>query len=1342
MATDLGKAHEAAAKHDAYVKGQLGRAEARIRFLDLTAAFLGLVGGTMIFALVMALCDRAFELSEPTRRLAFFSYLIGAGIYLYFTAGRPLSRRVNPYFAARQVEQTLPGAKNSVVNWLDLRGQNLPAVIRGAVGKRAARDLAQADLDKAISGRRAGWVGGITAFLAVVFLFALVKLGPAQFFSLMGRTFKPFESIGIASGTQLTVVQPQGGNALVAIGRSVTIAVEVEGQTPDPTGPEAVKVLFRYQESEPYQERLLQQETGRGDWSTTLSPTEVQNGFWYKVTGGDAATPEYRVTVRATPLLTDFDAIYHFRPYVARRTEIHHDRRLEAMRGTEVEIVGHANRAIKDAHLDFVPKEGNGGENKTLRAERVEGDPQAFRVRLVLEQDGHYRLRYVSTDGEAFVDSIAHPIVARPDYPPTVELTVPGKDVELPVNGLLKLAGWAADDVGVKSLGLQMQVVGGSSLPVRPYRSEADLRFADGGFPLRIEYKDAVDLAKLQNPDDPTFKLVPDMVLEYWLEASDACDFPKPNVAVSKHYRVKLIAAEKNEQKQQQEREQAQKEQKQHEQKQDEQKKQEEQQRQQERDRQEAEENQHEQERKQNQQGKADQQNVGKDKNGEKNPDQANNKEGSNGDGNPDQKNKEQNSDKPNSGQDKQPGDKNNEGKPDKNQKGDGSQNGANESGNNDNKPDGQKNQPDKNNQAGNPKENPSKEGGNENKNGNNDKGGSENKGGKENKGANENTGANDKNGGDKGGTSKEKQQEMERKRQALNEALDRKENQKANEQKGEGKGEGKQEASQGKEGPKPDKQPNSTENKGKENAAKSEARNDGPRDPKNGASENKDAGQDKTGEPKQGRGDSKDGKQADAKQDKGTDKANADPRAAKDAGQDKGEGGKEGPPQPAEQKANGPEKTGQDKAGQDKPEQSNAANGNQTAKADGKEGAGDKPMPGKQPPAEPKGQPTPQTKADGKPEGKDNAPGKQDKAAPKDEGKKEPGSTQARQGDNKDAQPKGDNKDVAKADGKDEKGGQGDKGGEKSLPSPRDVKIEDVQRVSRDANSDKKDEWSRDEMAKWLEQVRKENPDADTRKKAEDVLNDLKKEGVDAKEPKASAAKDSPKKEPGSDGKEEKQAEAKAGKGEQEKNAGTEKQADPNGTGQPKGDGKDQGKGDKKEGDGPDGKGQPGEGDKGEGQKEGDAKGKGKPGQGDTPGGGDPNGKRAPQDLGPNNDQTPPPNPEAAAAAEKKASMLQLRRFHEAVDDKVLQDAGLTREQFQELQDYLEKKVQAPETLPPSTGSSTLPTVGVRTPRPAGTDTAGDLNNGGRSVLPPGYGDVIRQFQKEVNTPGTGDKK
>ena len=39
---------------------------------------------------------------------------------------RPFRLRVNPYYAAKHVEETLPDAKNSIVNWLDLHDASLP----------------------------------------------------------------------------------------------------------------------------------------------------------------------------------------------------------------------------------------------------------------------------------------------------------------------------------------------------------------------------------------------------------------------------------------------------------------------------------------------------------------------------------------------------------------------------------------------------------------------------------------------------------------------------------------------------------------------------------------------------------------------------------------------------------------------------------------------------------------------------------------------------------------------------------------------------------------------------------------------------------------------------------------------------------------------------------------------------------------------------------------------------------------------------------------------------------------------------------------------------------------
>ncbi len=114
--------------------------------------------------MAVALLDRLLELPPVVRqgacvRLPARQPGVPDGVCVFL----PLSRRINPYFAARQLERSLPGAKNSVVNWLDLRDENLPSAIRGAVGQRAARDLGEADLEKAVSDRRAYGAAGVAA---------------------------------------------------------------------------------------------------------------------------------------------------------------------------------------------------------------------------------------------------------------------------------------------------------------------------------------------------------------------------------------------------------------------------------------------------------------------------------------------------------------------------------------------------------------------------------------------------------------------------------------------------------------------------------------------------------------------------------------------------------------------------------------------------------------------------------------------------------------------------------------------------------------------------------------------------------------------------------------------------------------------------------------------------------------------------------------------------------------------------------------------------------------------------------------------------------------------------
>ncbi|HEY1861329.1 MAG TPA: hypothetical protein VGG61_13295 [Gemmataceae bacterium] len=150
MATVLERgARGSTPKYDGIVQARLAKAESRIRGLDTMTGFLGFGVLTLSYALVMALLDRWLVLGLGVRQLAFLVYACTSLGILAALTFRPLLRHVNPYYAARQIEQHIPSAKNSVVNWVDLHEQDLPASIKSAVGQRAAQDLGKVDLEHA-----------------------------------------------------------------------------------------------------------------------------------------------------------------------------------------------------------------------------------------------------------------------------------------------------------------------------------------------------------------------------------------------------------------------------------------------------------------------------------------------------------------------------------------------------------------------------------------------------------------------------------------------------------------------------------------------------------------------------------------------------------------------------------------------------------------------------------------------------------------------------------------------------------------------------------------------------------------------------------------------------------------------------------------------------------------------------------------------------------------------------------------------------------------------------------------------------------------------------------------
>jgi hypothetical protein len=551
-------------RQETIAETQIQRALRRIRFLDLLAGLLGLFVGIVGYGLAVMVMDDKLMVPSLLRQLAFAGFVVALlgyiGLVIVWPMCRPLDRR----YVAVQVEQVLPSAKNSIINWVDLREEKLPPAIRGAVAGRAARDLSQADIDRAVSGKHVFWLGGAALAMFIAVIVALCVMGPARFGSLLQRAFAPFMETTIASRTTIEIVLPEGGNATVPVGQSVLFVARVAGREPSPDAPDAMKLLFRYNQAEPvYQEKLLTRGDGPGEWTYRLPAVEVQTGFFYKITGGDFQTPEHQVQVRSSPLLTRFHVSYKHRPYLRKffkqEDETSADPNLRGWRGTEVTLTAHTNRVVKEGRVVL------DGAKELIPSEVVPDSPEAMRFRFVLEKEGHYRIRFVSQEGEHSGDSVSYAITLTPDLPPTVEVTEPEADlVAVPVNSGLPLRGKIKDDYGIADVKLRMKMKNGTPLQARPYR-HANFRFEDGAFPTDHDYQDFLALPELKREDGMALKIVEGDIIEYWLEATDNCDYPVGQVGQSKVKRIKVIAPAPDKQAQQ-DRQQAQDQQQKHDQ--------------------------------------------------------------------------------------------------------------------------------------------------------------------------------------------------------------------------------------------------------------------------------------------------------------------------------------------------------------------------------------------------------------------------------------------------------------------------------------------------------------------------------------------------------------------------------------------------------------------------------------------------------------------------------------------------------------------------------------------------------------------------------------------------------
>jgi hypothetical protein len=576
MATDL--ATRKSSKSEAYLQRKFAELCARIKRVDVVTHLLALALTIFTYALFVGCFDwfagSSTTTAVLTTRWVAYILFLGAFGFVSMQTVRCCLRRVSPYFVAHQIEQSVPGAKNSLINWLDLHEQGLPSAFQKNLSAVAAEHLEECDVEPMVP-RRKNWI--LLGILGVpaLGLAILLLLGPSAFFSSMLRAFLPFYTPPPAARTLLMLLTPAGGDAEVGPAQAVTFAVKIEGRVP--SGKNQATLHYRWNADDDFLTVPLQAE-GADVWSAQLLPAQLRAGVTYKITAGDAATPEHQVRTRAAAHVQKFEIKYSHLPFRKRKdtTSVFPDDKgtrpiIHGPFGSEVELTIHASRPVKTASVEIATKRGK----RELPIRMLPDDSHAFACRFTLEQPGQFRIGFRTADGEDNADRDAYPILVAEDDAPRVVLTQPGIDISLPENGTLILAGAAVSSIGVKSLTLQLRIIDGPDKAIellpQPFRPGKSFQFPDGTYPIELAYLDVVLLDQFKN-DKGTIRLLrPGNVIEYWLEATDAAVYldRAGNIGRSQPYKVTLLPKAKDGASEQDRRDEAMQRKKQFEQKQD-----------------------------------------------------------------------------------------------------------------------------------------------------------------------------------------------------------------------------------------------------------------------------------------------------------------------------------------------------------------------------------------------------------------------------------------------------------------------------------------------------------------------------------------------------------------------------------------------------------------------------------------------------------------------------------------------------------------------------------------------------------------------------------------------------
>ncbi|WP_417850139.1 hypothetical protein, partial [Thalassoglobus sp.] len=436
---------------DEFIEYQLKKTRSGIHHTDVLSAVVVLAVFLTGYLLVFTIADHWIiqgGLSDLARTILLG--IVGAisVTWLVTKIALPLYREVNILYAAKEIEESYPELKSSLVSWVQFReeGREIPPEILKAIEKRTALEIKEADVDQAVDRRflmRSSYV--LLGIVVVMCLYTVFS--PKKLSNSVWRAFFPAASVSASTKTEILEVIP--GDYEVLARDQLDVTVDLSGVIP-----ENVSLLFTTSDHRFVDEPIAMRNTGEGlpRFRARLTGTNGEGllkDLTYRIEAGDAVSDTYQIRIKQPPSATVTSIEYDYPDYMLLDDKSQSTSTIDAWEGVYVTVRAQTNMPISSAQLFRSDNDVAEETADVINMQKTGPDQIEARWRLKFREDGtfanYYFIQVRNEADETDPQPTIHRIKIRPDLKPEISILYPTEDLNVPANAVIPIAFEARD---------------------------------------------------------------------------------------------------------------------------------------------------------------------------------------------------------------------------------------------------------------------------------------------------------------------------------------------------------------------------------------------------------------------------------------------------------------------------------------------------------------------------------------------------------------------------------------------------------------------------------------------------------------------------------------------------------------------------------------------------------------------------------------------------------------------------------------------------------------------------------------------------------------------------------